>query len=218
MKNSQFTDNEILEIASSFKKHLKSNISTIKNVYPDFDQNFIFKFKALFYEVHRHQSDTGQDKIAQSFITKLSDFADQVRILVPIFRFYMQKAFPYESNLWEAYGYCELESVVREYYSLRKCLEGAVKLINEKRAELRAAKCPDSTLNEIISITKQVATKHQEWMDHLEKKETESIANKMRMKELYQLMQLVSDAASKNLQNGPESLKYFTFPPKEQVH
>ncbi len=218
MKNSQFTDNEILEIASSFKKHLKSNISTIKNVYPDFDQNFIFKFKALYYEVHRHQSDTGQDKITQSFLAELSDLADKVRILIPIFRFYMQKAFPYESNLWEAYGYCELETVVREYYSLRKCLEGAVKMITEKRAELRAAKCPDSTLNEIISIAKQVATKHQEWMDHLEKKETERKANKMRLKELYQLMQIVNDAASKSLQNDPESLKYLTFPPKEQVH
>lgn len=217
MKNSQYTDNEILEIASHFKKHLKSNITTIKDVFPDFDQDFIYRFKALFYEAHRHQSDTGEDKLSQSLSEELHKYADQVRLLIPIFRFYMQKAFPYESNLWEAYGYCELETVVREYYTLRKCLERAVKAIHENRAELRAAKCPDSTLNDIIMLSNQVAGKHQEWIDHLEKTEAERKANKMRLKELYHLMEVLNDAASKNLQKDPE-LKYLTFPPKEEVH
>jgi hypothetical protein len=215
MKNSPYTDGELLEIASDFKKHLKSNFSTIKSVYPELDQNFIFKFKALYYEVHTHPSES--DNVIESYNADLKDFGDQVRILIPIFRFYMQKAFPYDSNLWEAYGYCEIESVVRDYFSLGKLLEGAVKLINEKRSELRATKCPDQTLSEIIGLTKQVGYKHQELMDYLEKKETNDKAHKSRMEELFQLMEIVHKAASKSLKDDPESLKYLTFPPKGEI-
>lgn len=217
MKNSTYTDGELLEIASDFKKHLKNNFSTIKNVYPELDQNFVFRFKALYYEVHTHRSDPKSDSIIQSLNDELKDFGDQVRILIPIFRFYMQKAFPYESIFWEAYGYCEIENVVRDYFTLRKCLEGAVKLITEKRAELRAAKCPEPTLNEIVGLSRQVAYKHQELMDYLEKKENDNKTRKTRMEELFQLMEIVDKAASKSLQNDPESLKYLTFPPKGQV-
>lgn len=217
MKNSPYTDSELLEIATDFKKHLKNNFSTIENVYPELDHNFLFRFKALYYEVHTHSSVPESDNIIQTLNDELKDFGDQVRILIPIFRFYMQKAFPYESNLWEAYGYCEIESVVLEYFTLRKCLEGAVKLINDKRAELRAAKCPDPTLNEIIGLSKQVTYKHQEFMDYQEKKANEDKTRKTRMQELYQLMEIVHKAASKSLQNDPESLKYLTFPPKGQV-
>jgi len=220
MKNSPYTDGELLEIASDFKKHLKNNFSTIKSVYPELDQNFIFKFKALYYEVHTHSADinTESDEVTESFNSELNDFADQVRILIPIFRFYMQKAFPYESNLWEAYGYCEIESVVRDYFSLRKCLEGAVKVIIEKRTELRAAKCPEPTLNEIIGLTKQVGYKHQEMLDYLEKREIETQTHESRMEELFQLMEIVHEAASKSLHDGPDSLKYLTFPSKGQIH
>ena len=218
MKNSPYTDIELLEIASEFKKHLKNNFDTLKSVYPDLDQNFIFKFKALYYEVHTHPADMEADNITQSFKQELKDFADQVRILVPIFRFYLQKAFPYDSNLWESYGYCEIEKVVKEYSTLRKCLEGCVKLINDKRAELRAANCPEPTLNEIIGLTKQVGYKHDNLVEHLEKIEIKNKAYESRINELFQLMEIVHEAASKNLQKNPESLKYLTFPTKGQIH
>jgi len=220
MKNSPYTDIELLEIASEFKKHLKDNFETIKSVYPDLDQNFIFKFKALYYEVHSHPSDPEHDSITQSFKQELNDFADQVRILIPIFRFYMQKAFPYDSNLWEGFGYCELESAVQEYSLLRKWLEGAVKILNEKRAELRAANCPDPTLNEIVGLSKQVGYKHEELMEYLEKKESGVKAYENRINELFQLMKIVHEAASKNLQKDPKSLKYLTFPARtnSEVH
>jgi len=217
MKNSPYTDNELLEIASEFKKHLKNHFSTIKSVRPDLDQNFIFRFKALYYEIHTQSAEKEATDVAQTFQLDLNDFADQVRTLFPIFRFYMQKAFPYESNIWETYGYCEIEKVVHDYSSLRKCLEGSVNLINEKRAELRAAKCPDPTLNEIVNLSKQIGYKHDELMEYLEKKELKNKAYKTRMDELFQLMEIVHEAASKCLDKDPESLKYLTFPPKSQI-
>lgn len=217
MKNSPYTDNELLEIASEFKKHLKNHFSTIKSVRPDLDQNFIFRFKALYYEIHTQSAEKEATDVAQTFQLDLNDFADQVRTLFPIFRFYMQKAFPYESNIWETYGYCEIEKVVHDYSSLRKCLEGSVNLINEKRAELRAAKCPDPTLNEIVNLSKQIGYKHDELMEYLEKKELKNKAYKTRVDELFQLMEIVHEAASKCLEKDPESLKYLTFPPKSQI-
>lgn len=217
MKNSPYTDTELLEIASEFKKHLKNNFDTIKSVYPNLDKDFIFKFKALYYEVHTHPSDPDADNVIKSFKLELEDFADQVRILVPIFRFYMQKAFPYASNLWEAFGYCELEKAVQEYSTLRKWLEGAVKMINENRSELRAAHCPDPTLNEIIGLSKLVGYKHDELIEHLEKNEIKNKAYQSSINELFQLMEIVHEAASKNLDKDPEALKYLTFPSKGQV-
>lgn len=111
-----------------FKKHLKDHFDTIRSVPPGLDKDFIFRFKALYYEVQLHSSNPVADNLNQVFKLKLEEFADQVKSLFPIFRFYMNKAFPYDSKLWEAYGYCEIEKVVLDYSSLRKCLEGSVKL------------------------------------------------------------------------------------------
>ena len=153
MKNSPYSENELLEIASKFKKHLKDHFSTIKSVCPDLDQEFIFKFKALYYEVHLHSLNLSSDNLHQVFKLELEEFANQVRNLAPIFRFYMNKAFPYDSKLWEEFGYCELEKVVLDYASLRKCLEGVVKLINEKRSELKAVNCPETPIITAIAPT-----------------------------------------------------------------
>ena len=217
MRNSLYSDNELLEIAAGFKKHLKDHFTTIKSVCPGMDQNFIFRFKALYYEVHAQPLE-GTDSVSQTFKLELDAFADQVRNLFPILRFYMQKAFPYDSNMWEAYGYCETEKVVHDYSSLRECLNRSVKLINEKRVELKAANCPDPTLDEIKYLAKRVSDTHDEVLEHLQRKAKREEAYNNNLNELFKLMKLVHDAASKSLQKDPVSLKCLTFPQKAQVH
>lgn len=215
MKNSPYSENELLEIASKFKKHMKDHFDTIKSVCPDLDKDFIFRFKALYYEVHLHSLNPVDDNLNQVFKLELEEFADQVRNLFPIFRFYMNKAFPYDSKLWEAYGYCEIEKVVLDYSSLHKCLEGSVKLINEKRSELKAANCPEPILDEIIHLSKQIGDTYEEILEHNEKQDVKNKVWQIRLNELFKLMEIVHNAASKCFKNDPESLRYLTFPLKQ---
>jgi len=214
MKNSPYTEDELLEIASKFKKHLKDHIVAINNVCPDLNQEFIIKFKALFYEAQAHPFNKG-DNPTLDFKRRLEDLANQVRSLFPIFRFYMQKAFPYDSNLWKAYEYCEIEKVVRDYSLLRKCLESSVQIIDEKRSELRAANCPDATLREIEILSNQISEKQEEFLEYYKISELRKKMYENNMNELFNSMKIVDEAASRCFQNDPESLKNLTFPPKE---
>jgi hypothetical protein len=218
VKNAPYTEYELLEIASGFKKHLKDHFASIKSADPSLDQNFIYRFKALYYEIHTHKLTPGDENVTETLKLELKGFVEQIRNLIPIFRFYLQKAFPYNSNLWESYGYCEIEKMISDYSSLRKCLEGSVKLIYEKRTELRAVNCPDSILNEIENLSKQLGLKHEKLLNCLEKNEVRNSAYKTRINELFQLMTIVHEAASKCLNKDPETLKYLTFPAKGQIH
>lgn len=217
MKNSPYTEDELLKIASKFKKHLKEHFATISNACPDLNQEFIFRFKALFYELQAHPLEGEIDSTSQDFISHLDNLAYQVRSLFPIFRFYMQKAFPYDSNLWEPYGYCEIEKVVNDYALLRECLEGSVKIIEEKRPELRAANCPEPTLREIESLSKQIRDKHEEMLGFLESIDSKKKIYQNNMNELYTSMKMVHDIASKCFKDNPKLLGQLTFPPKQQI-
>jgi hypothetical protein len=200
-----------------FKKHLKVHYNAINSVCSEIDQDFIYRFKALYYEVHAHSS-THDDSINQALNLELKEFGDQIKSLFPIFRFYMNKAFPYDSNLWEAYGYCEIETVIHDYSSLSKCLDGSVKLIKEKRSALRLAKCPDPILDEIVRLSKLVGDANNAMIENLENVEIKNKINKARLNELFKLMKIVHNAASKCFKNDPELLMYLTFPFNEQLH
>jgi len=217
MKNFPYTEKELLEIATYFKKHLKDHFDSIKKFCPGLDQEFIYKFKALFYEVQTLPLAPEEDPVVKEFKFKLDDLANQVNSLFPIFRFYMQKAFPYDSNLWEAYQYSEIEKAMRDYATLRTCLEGSVKIIDDKRAELRAANCPNPTLNEIVDLSKQISDKHEEYQEYIRNKDTRYKVYQNNLNELFKLMKMVNDAAAKCFQNNPEFLKKLTFPVKEPL-
>ena len=215
MKDFPYSENELLEIASDFKKHLKDHFDTIKKFCPGLNQEFIYKFKALFYEVQAPPPDPQADPVVMEFKATLDDLANQVNSLFPIFRFYMQKAFPYDSNLWEAYQYGEIEKVMRDYSKLRKCLEGSVKIIDDKRIELRAANCPNPTLNELVDLSKQINDKHEEYLEYLRNKDFRYKVYQNNLNELFKLMKMVHDAATKCFKDEPEYLKKLTFPPKQ---
>ena len=217
MRNSPYSDDELLKIAAGFKKHLKDHLATFKSVYPGLDQNFIFRFKALYYEVHTQPSDYESESVKQTFKLELEALADQVRSLFPIFRFYLQKAFPYDSSIWQRFGYCELEKVVHDYSSLRECLDVSVRLIQDKRLELKSANCPDSALEEVVRLAKRVSDTDDELQEYFKKKTHRKEVYQNNMNELFKLMRMIHEAASKCLQKDPDSLKYLTFPQIEHA-
>jgi len=215
MKNFPYSENELLEIASDFKKNLKDHFDSIKEFCPGLNQEFIYKFKALFYEVQSPPLDPTADPVVEEFNLSLDDLSNQVNSLFPIFRFYMQKAFPYDSNLWEAYQYSEIEKAMLDYSALRTCMEGSVKIIEDKRTELRAANCPNPTLNEIVDLSKQLNDKHDEYLEYVRNKEFRFKVYQNKLNELFKLMKMVHDAASKCFKNDPELLKKLTLPTKQ---
>ena len=218
MNISSYPERELLEIASGFKKHLKDKFPSMKNSSSGLDQGFIYKFKALFYEVQAHPWEPESDSVTYKYKLDLDIMAEQIRNFFLIFRFYLQKAFPYDSELCESYGYIELEKVIHDYSTLRIFLEKAVNLIREKRAFLKAANCPESTMEEIINLSDQIDELHDELLKYNQKKELKNKAYHNNLKELFKLMEIVHEAASKSLQDDPESLKQLTFPSKGYIH
>jgi hypothetical protein len=215
MNISSYPEHELMKIASGFKKHLKNSFPTIKGVYSELDQGFIYKFKALFYEVQANPREPEVDQITTKYKLELEGLADEVRNFFVIFRFYLQKAFPYDSALCQSYGYIEVEKITHDFAGLRVFLKNTVKLIHEKKSVLNAVKCPDPILEEIISLERQIAEVHDELLKYIQKKESRNKSYQNNLRELFKLMEIVHEAASKSLQNDPESLRHLTFPPKK---
>ena len=91
-------------------------------------------------------------------------------------------------------------------------------MIEERRTHLKAASCPECTLEELINLSNHFNEIHTEFSKHIRKKEIKNKAYQNNMKELFRLMEIVDEAASKSLKDDPESLKHLTFPPSGYVH
>jgi len=218
MNIASYPERELLKIASDFKKHLKDKFPAMRSSSTGMDQGFIYKFKALFYEVQAHPWEPETDSITYNYKLDLDNLTEQIKNFFLIFRFYLQKAFPYDSDLCETFGYVAMEKVKHNYPELRVFLEKTVNLINDKRHFLKAANCPESTLEEIIGLSNQINEVHDELLKYVQKKENRNRTYQSNMKELFRLMEIVHEAASKSLQDDPESLKHLTFPSKEYIH
>ena len=218
MNISSYPERELLKIASDFKKHLKEKFPTMKSSSSGLDQGFIYKFKALFYEVQAHPWEPEVDSVTYKYRLDLDNLANELKSFFLIFRFYLQKAFPYDSELCDSYGFVEMEKVMKDYAELLLFLEKTVALIDERKNLLKAANCPESTLEEIIGLSAQISKVHDELVKYTQKKEIRNRAYQSNMKELFNLMEIVHEAASRCLQDDPESLRHLTFPPKEYIH
>jgi len=218
MNISSYPERELLKIASDFKKHLKDKFPAMKSSSSGMDQSFIYKFKALFYEVQAHHWEPDEDNVTYKYKLDLDALTEQIKNFFLVFRFHLQKAFPYDSELCECFGYVAMEKVKYNYPELRVFLENTVNLINEKRFFLKAANCPESNLEEIVNLTNQIIEVHDNLLKYVQKKEQKNRLYQNNMRELFKLMEIIHEAASKTLQNDPESLKHLTFPPKEYIH
>ncbi len=218
MKNCPYSESELLEIAQRFKKHLK-NLACLHDIYPDLNQDFIYRFKARFYEAqahaHPHPLDSDADRIILVLQHEIDDLITRIRSLFQVFRYNLQKACPYGSEIWDEYGYSGLEHAISNHAVLQKYLEGFVKLANEKRVELKSANCPTKDIDEISELSLLFGRKRDELLEYKERKEIRSKVNKNNLSELFKLMKVVHKAAFGNLDANPELLKNLTFPPKE---
>lgn len=212
MNNYPYSENELLEIATKFNKHLKGNIESLKAACPRMDQDFIFRFKALFYEARIHPSSHDKEQVTQELRLHLIHLTEQARSLFLRIRFYIQKAFPYDYNMWETYEYCEIEKIVNDYTALRNCLDGFIKLIIEKKRELITANCPENSMRELIELSKLISDKHEEITSYLKKTEKSNTAHQNNLNELFKLMEIVHETALKCFQNDRETLDVLTFP------
>lgn len=214
MKNLPYNENELLEIALRFKKHLK-NLAIINDIYPELNKDFFYRFKARFYEaqahIHNHPLDVAADKITLKLKQNLDELITQIKVLFEILHLNIQKAYPHDAGIWNVYACSALELAILDYSTFRTWIKGFLHLANEKKNELSLANCPVQNLNEIEELLKQFNEIHDELQEYLERKEMRSKEYKTNFYELYNLMEIVHNAASKCLEKDPESLKYLTF-------
>jgi hypothetical protein len=215
MKNCPYSESELLEIAQGFKKHLKG-LASIQDIYPDLDQDFIYRFKAKFYEVqafvHPHTIDSEVDQTTRSLQHELDLMVGQIRSLFQVFRYNMQKICPHGPEIWDEYGYTGLERAICNQATFQQYLEGFVKLANEKRVEMKLVNCPIQCIDEIQNLSDLFGHKREELLEYLERREIREKVHKNNLSELFRLMVTVHKAASKNIDTNPEILKYLTLP------
>ncbi len=219
MNITSYPQHELLKIASDFKKHLKEKLPAIMDSSSELDKGFIYKFKALFYEVQAHSMEPENDNAEVCrFSLELDAMKEKIRTFFVMFRYYIQKSFPYDSELCESFGYIEMEKVSQDYFELKSFLERTANLVAERRGSFKAANCPDSKLEEISRISEKFNEVHNALISYIEKRELRNHSYENSMKELFKLMEIVHNAASKSLKNDPESLKHLTFPPTDYIH
>ncbi len=218
MNISSYPDQEILNIAFGFKKHLKEKyLRSADNVMP-LDEAFIYRFKALFYEVQSQHKIQDSAQKTQSYLVSLEELTDQARAYLIVFRFYLQKAFPYDSELSEQYGYVEMERIKQDHAEMRSLLERTIAIIHERNKYLVAANCPDCTLEGILSLSNKINQVHDELLREMKRAQEHTNTYKQNIKELFSLMEKIHSYASDNLKDDPEKLKYFTLPSTNYIH
>ncbi len=218
MNISTYPDQEILKIAFGFKKHLKDKyLRTANNVAP-LDEAFIYRFKALFYEVQSQHKTHASEEKTQRYLLALEDLTEQARAYLIIFRFYLQKAFPYDSELAEQYGYVEMERIKQDHAEMRNLLEKTISIIRERNKYLAAANCPECTLEGILTLSNKISEVHDEMIQEEQRLNELNNNYKQNIKELFSLMEQIHIYASDNLKDEPEKLKYFILPATNYVH
>lgn len=211
-KNFPYTESELLKIASGFNKNLKGHFHDLQGHFVELNRDFVFRFKAAFFESRIRPVDQEVDRITLRLNQELGSLITAAHNLFQIFRFYIQKAYPHDSRIWDAFSFCELENAIHDYDKLHECLEELIKLITSKKFELLAVNCPETSFNEIEDVFSKIEGKHHEI---LQINDMKGVSNESRidsMNKLYKLMQVIHNAAAVRLQNDPHTMEKLTFP------
>ena len=215
-KNFPFTESELLKIASRFNKNLKGHFHDLQGHSVELDQDFVFRFKAAFYESRIRPVDQEVDRLILRLHQELGNLINAAHNLFQIFRFYIQKAFPHDSRIWDAFSYCEVENATHDYTKLHDCLSEFIKLIHSKRRELLAVNCPDTSFDEIVDLFNKIEEKQNEILQINDMKEVSNESRIISMNKLYKLMQIIHNTALVRFQDDPLTLEKLTFPLPEK--
>jgi len=212
IKNYPYTESELLKIASRFNKNLKEHIHNLKGHSIELDHDFVFRFKAAFYESKIRPVNQKVDKLKLKLNQEFDSLIISAHDLFQLFRLYVQKAFPHDSRIWDSFGYCEVEHATHDYEQLHECLEGFIKLINLKKHELIAVNCPEKSFNEIEDLYNEIVKKHQEILQMNDLKAVSAESRIDNLNKLYKLMQVIHNASKVRLKNDPQAMEKLTFP------
>jgi len=211
-----YNESELLKIASRFNKNLKVHFSDLQGFSAELDDNFIFRFKAAFYKSRIHSVNQEVDLFTRKMHDELVILIKTTQNLFQNFRYYIQKAFPYDTSLWEPFGYCEVENATHDYEKLLHCLEEFIKMINSKKYELLAVKCPEKSFIEIEDLFQKILIKHDEIHKSNQSKDAAKESRINSLNKLYKLMQLIHNAAVERLKDEPQVMEKLTFPVAEK--
>lgn len=207
-----YTESELLKIASRFNKNLKSHFHDLQGHSIELDRDFVFRFKAAFYESRIRPVDQEVDRLTLKLHQELGNLINAVHNLFQMFKYYIQKAFPHDSRMWDSFGYCEIENAIHDYAKLHECLKDFIELINRKKYELLDVNCPEVSFGEIEELHRKIEEKQTEILQINDLKEVSNESRLNSMNKLYRLMQVIHNTALVRLKNDPLALEKLTFP------
>lgn len=211
-KKFPYTESELLKIASRFNKNLKIHFTYLQGYSAELDNDFLFKFKAAYFQSRIRSVDLEVDLFAQKMHEELDSMISEVQNVFQDLRYYIQKAFPHDSRMWDAYGYCEVEHATHDYDQLLHCLEDFIKMIRSKKYKLLAVRCPQKRFIEIEELFNKIQDKHIEILNWVNKKNASYQTRMNSLNKLYKLMQAVHNAATAQLKDDPQIMEKLTFP------
>jgi hypothetical protein len=211
-KNFPYAESELLKIASRFNKNLKGHFHDLQGQSVELDRDFVFRFKAAFYESRVRPVDQEVAKLTLKLHQESGNLINAAHNLFHIFKLYIQKAFPHDSRIWDPFGYCEIENATHDYDKLHDCLSEFIKLIHSKRFELLAVNCPDTSFVEIEDLFNKIEEKHNEILQINDMKGVSNESRMISMNKLYKLMQVIHNAATVRFKNDPYTMEKLTFP------
>ncbi len=215
-KNFPYTESELLKIASRFNKNLKIHFTDLQGFSSKLDSDFLFKFKAAYFKSRIHPAELEIDLFSQEMQEELKRFISAAQSVFQDFRYYIQKAFPHDSRMWDAYGYCEVEHATHNYEELLHCLSDFISMIRSKKYELLAVGCHEKPFREMEDLFLKIKEKHEEITNWENKKNTSHETHLNNLNKLYKLMQVVHNAAADRLKDDPQTMEKLTLPVAEK--
>jgi hypothetical protein len=170
------------------------------------------QFKTALENAVTHQQNKSLDEESVKLHDEIGKLILELKNHVIDIKFYFQKAFPHDPEIWGQYGYCEFEQTSQNYFKLDICLIHLLEIVKKKENELRRNKFQFEIIAEIERLKKNIIAKHDEIIDYYEENDTEDEERIVMLNELYHLMQIVDNSVRKYQITHQGALKTLTLP------
>jgi hypothetical protein len=207
-----YSESELLRTATRFSKKLSEHLQKIEDHDPDLNEQFMQQFKAALELSITHPQNKSFDERVIKLHDEIGKLILEIKKHVMNIKFYFQKAFPHDPEIWEQYGYCEFEQTSQNYFKLDNCIDHLLEMVKKREDELRRNKFHFETIAEVEKLKKNIKDKHDEIIDYCEENDAEDEERVAKLNNLYHLMQIIDASVRKYRITHHGALKALILP------
>lgn len=212
MQTLDYPTEVIIEVADRFNRNLKKHFDKIKQFCPKMDQNFFFRFKALYYEL---QTTSPHQETADKINELNREIDDQIDHLKEVFiqvRYYFLRAFPYDTELLDQYSMFSCKADSDRRAQMVDCFMRFSQLIKNRSIELKIANCPLKLMDEVQRRSNALSRIYTEFQLHKQESDDRDKKFHAICSDLIELMVKINEAAKSCLKDNPEAMGLFSLP------